>query len=75
MGPQLDKDCLSFDGVERRNSAQSNAADAQFMETDGGEENRSTGTRIINSALEKSVKEPLKPGVKKSFRQSPVPLA
>ena len=75
MGPQLDNDGLSFNGVERRNFTQSNAAQAQFMGTDSGEENRSTGTRIINSALEKGVKEPPKSGAKKSFRQGPVPLA
>ena len=45
------------------------------MGTDSGEENRSTGTRIINSALEKGVKEPPRSGAKKSFRQGPVPLA
>ena len=64
MGPQLDNDGLSFNGVERRNFTQSNAAQAQFMGTDGGEENRSTGTRIINAALEKGLKEPLKSGAK-----------
>ena len=66
VGPQLDNDGLSFNGVERRNFTQSNAAQAQFMGTDGGEENRSTGTRIINAALEKGVKEPLKSGAKKA---------
>lgn len=41
------------------------------MGTDSGEENRSTGTRIINSALEKGVKEPPKSGAKKRLPTGP----